>query len=365
MEPQQRKRTVLDWTILCVVVAIAVVVILLSFTNTAKLAVELGLNEYLTAGLVEILFASLLFIRGRQRATQKNVPLFLSVAYFASLFFVTGVNVWGLAAENPTVGPVVGVAVSLAMWTMEQTLVWLWTESHQPHRKSLWELKREALVKQKAAELRQIIDWMDWQSQQPSLKLIKQARKEEKKREKIIAQGMPRYFTQAQQGVAPSAQAPKQLEAGTTQAESPKQLQATESPNAGVSQTTQPPKQTDTQTSQPPKKVITQSPKVGVVESPKQTKAPTTQRKESPTQKDERPRVNDPALVFEKAQAVYKETGTLPTRRGLMAMVPCSEHRARVAIDRLKEIIELEKEVMNDQEREQAETKQIPLKLVQ
>lgn len=125
MEPQQRKRTVLDWTILCVVVAIAAVVILLSFTNTAKLAVELGLNEYLTAGLVEILFASLLFIRGRQRATQKNVPLFLSVAYFASLFFVTGVNVWGLAAENPTVGPVVGVAVSLAMWTMEQTLVWL------------------------------------------------------------------------------------------------------------------------------------------------------------------------------------------------------------------------------------------------
>src|SRR5690606_29125468 len=122
MEPQQRKRTVLDWTILCVVVAIAAVVILLSFTNTAKLAVELGLNEYLTAGLVELLFASLLFIRGRQRALQRNVPFFLSVGYFASLGFVTGVNMWGLAIENPTIGPIVGVAISLAMWLMESTL---------------------------------------------------------------------------------------------------------------------------------------------------------------------------------------------------------------------------------------------------
>lgn len=193
-ESEERERTILDWLVLGVVVVIALVVIALSFTNTAKLARELGLNEYLTAGLVEILFASLLFIRGRQRATQRNVPLFLSAAYFASLFFVTGVNVWGLAAENSLVGPVVGVAVSLAMWTMEQTLVWLWTESHQPHRKTLRELRREALAKQKAAELQQIIDWMDWQSQQPSLKLIKQARKEEKKREKIISQGMPEFF---------------------------------------------------------------------------------------------------------------------------------------------------------------------------
>src|SRR5690606_5319596 len=136
------KRTALDKVILGVVIVIALVVIALSFSNTKLLARELGLNEYLTAGLVEILFASLLFIRGRQRATQRNVPIFLTTGYFISLAFVTGVNMWGLSMENQVIGPVVGIAISGSMWLMESTLVWLWTDSHRPHKKSAKELEQ-------------------------------------------------------------------------------------------------------------------------------------------------------------------------------------------------------------------------------
>ncbi len=135
MKKENRKRSLLDVVILGVVVVIALVVIALSFSNTRLLARELGLNEYLTAGLVEILFASLLFIRGRQRATRRNVPLFLSIGYFTSLGFVTGVNMYGLYQENTIVGPIVGGAISAAMWLMESVLVWLWVDSHRPHRK--------------------------------------------------------------------------------------------------------------------------------------------------------------------------------------------------------------------------------------
>ncbi|MCH5584592.1 hypothetical protein MK805_06365 [Shimazuella sp. AN120528] len=55
-----KKRTPLDIVVLGIVVVIALIVIALSFQNTTKLSGGLGLNPYLTAGLVEILFASLL-----------------------------------------------------------------------------------------------------------------------------------------------------------------------------------------------------------------------------------------------------------------------------------------------------------------
>lgn len=193
----QRNRTFLDWAILFVVVATALVVILLSFGNTAKLAEELGLQPLLTAGLVELLFASLLFIRGRQRATGRNVPSFLSVGYFTSLAFVTGVNMWGLAIENPTIGPVVGGAISAAMWLMESTLVWLWTESHQPHQKTLRELKREAEREVRAAKLRQQINWLKYEAREPDLDLIRRARKAEKRRKKAVQKGLPVFFVMA------------------------------------------------------------------------------------------------------------------------------------------------------------------------
>ena len=188
------KRTALDKLILGVVIAIALVVIALSFSNTALLARELGLNEYLTAGLVEILFASLLFIRGRQRATMRNVPLFLSIGYFASLGFVTGVNMYGLYQESAMVGPVVGATISGAMWLMESTLVWLWTSSHKPHKKSAKELEREAKKEIEEIKIMQKIDWMKWEAQKPSLDLIKQARREEEKRKTIVAEGIPEFF---------------------------------------------------------------------------------------------------------------------------------------------------------------------------
>lgn len=188
------KRTTLDKLILGVVVVIALVVIALSFSNTKLLARELGLNEYLTAGLVEILFASLLFIRGRQRATQRNVPIFLTTGYFISLAFVTGVNMWGLSMENQVIGPVVGIAISGSMWLMESTLVWLWTDSHRPHKKSAKELEREAKREIEEIKIMQKIAWMRWEAQKPSLDLIRKARKEEERRKETVEGGMPEFF---------------------------------------------------------------------------------------------------------------------------------------------------------------------------
>lgn len=192
-----KQRSPLDWTILAVVGLLALVVIALSFHNSTKLAKVLSLNPWLTAGLVEILFASLLVIRGRQRATQREVPFFLSVGYFTSLAFVTGVNMWGLALENPGIGLIVGLAISGAMWLMESTLVWLWTDSHKPHQKTAKELQREAKREIKKIKLMQRIEWMRWEAQKPDLPLIRKARKEEGNRKKTIKDGLPEFFKQA------------------------------------------------------------------------------------------------------------------------------------------------------------------------
>lgn len=190
------KRKLLDWTILLVVVLIASVVIALSFHNTVKLATELKLNPYLAAGLVEILFASLLFIRGRQRATQRHVPTFLEIGYFISLAFVTAVNMYGLSQENMIIGPIIGIAISGAMWLMETTLVWLWTDSHKPYKKNLSEIKREAKIEIKEMKEIQRIEWMKWEASKPDLKLIQDARTVEEKRKKVVGDGLPEFFLQ-------------------------------------------------------------------------------------------------------------------------------------------------------------------------
>lgn len=179
---------------LAVVGIIALVVILLSFKHTAELAYKLDLNPYATAGLVELLFASLLFLRGRQRALQRNLPLFIEMGYFASFIFVTGVNVYGLFLKNPVVGPVVGIAISAAMWLMENTLVWLWTDSHRPHKKSLRELKREAKQEIKEMKIIQRIEWLKWEAKKPDLNLIREARAAEEERKRVVSDGLPEFF---------------------------------------------------------------------------------------------------------------------------------------------------------------------------
>lgn len=181
---------------LLIVVIIAGVVVLLSFHNTAKLADLLGLSPVLTAGLVEILFASLLFLRGRQKATQRNVPPFLEWGYFGALALVTGVNMWGLAQEHMIIGPIVGLAISGAMWLMESTLVWLWTESDRPHRKTAREMMREAKREIKEEKAIQRIEWMKWEARKPDLSLIRKARAAEEKRREVVGDGLPEYFTQ-------------------------------------------------------------------------------------------------------------------------------------------------------------------------
>lgn len=182
-----------------VVVIIAGTVIGLSIHSTAMLAEALNLNPYLMAGLVEILFASLLFIRGRQRATQRNVPLFLEIGYFTSLGFVTGVNMWGLAHANAVIGPIVGAAISGAMWMMESCLVWLIVDSHKPYKKSIWRMKREAKRDIKEEKAIQWLEWRRWEAQKPDLSLIRAARKAEEARKRVEGDALPEYFFQGQE----------------------------------------------------------------------------------------------------------------------------------------------------------------------
>ncbi|MBA4542715.1 MULTISPECIES: hypothetical protein [Thermoactinomyces] len=188
----------IDRVVFGVVVIIAGTVIGLSIHSTAMLADALNLNAYLMAGLVEILFASLLFIRGRQRATQRNVPFFLNAGYFASLGFVTAVNMWGLAHANLIIGPIVGAAISGAMWMMESCLVWLIVDSHKPYKKSIWRMKYEAKRDIKEEKSIQWIEWQRSEARKPDLALIRAARKSEEARKKVEAEGLPEYFAQWQ-----------------------------------------------------------------------------------------------------------------------------------------------------------------------
>ncbi len=191
-----RKRTLLDWIVLAIVVIIAGIVIALSFHNTTKIADVLGMNPYLTAGIVEILFGALLFIRGKQRATQRNVPMFMEIGYFISLAAVTAVNMYGLAQENAVIGTIVGLAISGAMWLMENTLVWLWTKSHEPYRKTVKQLMKDAKRDISEEQVIQQIEWMKWEARNPNLKLIKRARRAEERRRDVIGDGLPEYFNQ-------------------------------------------------------------------------------------------------------------------------------------------------------------------------
>lgn len=103
---------------------------------------------------------------------------------------------WGLSIENQAWGLIIGASISGLLWGMETTLVWLWTDSHRPHQKSLWEIKREADREAKEEKIIQEIEWKKYEAKLPSLSLIKKVRKREKEREKVVAEGLPQYFLQ-------------------------------------------------------------------------------------------------------------------------------------------------------------------------
>lgn len=196
-----RKWKFVDWVVLLIVVLNALIVITLSFGNTAKLAATLSLNPYLTAGLVELMFGTLLFLRGKQRSLSLNVPILLSAGYFASFAFVTAVNMWGLGQEHAVIGLMVGAAISGAMWLMENILVWLVTDADKPYQKTWWDLikerwRRRQQVKQMIKDEKecQRLEWMKWEAQKPDLKLIKAARRAEQKRKEILKDGLPEFF---------------------------------------------------------------------------------------------------------------------------------------------------------------------------
>lgn len=193
---EKRKRTWADRLVLVVVVGIAAVVIALSAHSTFRLANSLGLEPVLTSGLVEIFFATLLLIRGRQRATRRKVPLFLDIGYYTSFLFVTAVNVWGLAQENPIVGGFVGIAISSAMLLAENLLVWLIVHGDEPYRKSARDLMKEARQEIQEEKIIQRIEWMKWEARKPNLSLIREARKAEERRKRVVGNGLPEYFLQ-------------------------------------------------------------------------------------------------------------------------------------------------------------------------
>ena len=191
---RQKQRSIIDWVVLGVVVMIAGSVISLSYTNTQKLAIVLGLNPILTGVIVEVVFGWLLFIRSRQRATTKNVPWFLHLGYFCSFLFVTSVNMWGLAQTNAWIGCIVGVVISCTMWLMETILVWLWVDADKPHTPSVRDLKKEAKRLIKEEKTRQEIAWMLYEAAKPNLDLIEQAREAEQRRQTVCEKGIPIFF---------------------------------------------------------------------------------------------------------------------------------------------------------------------------
>jgi hypothetical protein len=196
-ETKMRKASkVIDILILIAGILLAAVVIGLSFNNTANFAAIFGVNPYLAAGVVEFMFALLLGIRGYQRATQRNVPLFLEIGYFFFFAIVTAVNMYGLGSIEPVLGHIAGLVISGAMWLMETTLVWWLTKKDLPYTKSIRERLRDAKRDINEEKAIQRIEWMKWEAKKPDLKLIKEARKFEEQRKKVIGDGLPEFFNQ-------------------------------------------------------------------------------------------------------------------------------------------------------------------------
>lgn len=339
----KRKRKPVDWIVLGIVIINALVVIALSFGNTAKLAEALGLNPYLAAGLVELMFGTLLFIRGRQRALNLNVPLLLTVGYYASFGFVTAVNMWGLAQEHIIIGPIVGAAISGAMWLMENILVWLATEADKPYQKTLRDRIRETKRMIKEEKECQRLEWMKWEAQKPDLKLIKAARRAEQRRQKILENGgLPEFFRQQQpekvflanaQPTQAQAQIPMHPIGFHVTQNDEKETEHVQKSNVVeplVHQRSEPIVTTKNDTKEKTKIEGRTQPK----NQNQRDQKTSTKNAENKTTKH--PKRRD-STVIKKAKEFYQENGRLPGRVVLARIAKCSDDQARKIVQKLKE----------------------------
>jgi hypothetical protein len=173
----------------------AYVIITLSIDNTMKFAEMLGLPPRGAMFLVEVAFALLLALRAIQRSLRLNIPTLLNVGYVGVFCLLTAVNVYSLYQKNPQLGPYGGLAISGLMWLFENILVWLFTKSNQPYRKGILKQYFDAIRQAWEQKMIQKIAWVKFDSQRPDLALVKQVRKAEKKRKKVIGdEGLPRFF---------------------------------------------------------------------------------------------------------------------------------------------------------------------------
>jgi hypothetical protein len=173
----------------------ASVIIGLSMENTMKFAEILGLPPRGAMFLVEAAFALLLALRAIQRSLRLNTPMLLHIGYFGVFCLLTIVNVHGLYLKNPTYGPWGGLAISALMWLFENILVWLFTKSNQPYEKSILRKYLDTIKQAWEQKMLQKIAWVKFNSQRPDLGLVKQVRRAEKRREKVIGdEELPEFF---------------------------------------------------------------------------------------------------------------------------------------------------------------------------
>jgi hypothetical protein len=193
-----------------IMAVIALVIIGLSFGQTGKLAAIVGATEWYKqvgfAILVEILFALSLLKRANQRASGKHVPWFLNLGYYGLLGAITVINMSVLYQTHPIAGPFVGGLISAGMLYVESIFVWEHTDADRPAKKSPKQLMREAKREIQEEEIMQLIEYLKYESRKPRLKLIKRARRDERKRKRVESgesiwpwvksedEGLPEYF---------------------------------------------------------------------------------------------------------------------------------------------------------------------------
>jgi hypothetical protein len=172
-----------------IMILIAVVIVSLSFNQTAELAKMVGATEkhqkFGFAVLVEILFAFSLLVRSNQRASGKHVPWLLHAGYFGMLGVVTIINMSVLYQKHPVAGPFVGALISAAMLYVESLFVWINVDADRPARKTPKQLMREAKREIEEEKIIQKIEYLKWKAKKPDLSLIKMARRDEEKRRRI------------------------------------------------------------------------------------------------------------------------------------------------------------------------------------
>lgn len=190
--------------------------ILLSFGQTKEVAEFVGaetpIHKAAFSIILEGLFAFTLLTRADQRAQGLHVPLFLNVAYYGLLGSITAINISVLYRHHPIFGPPLGLLIACTMLYVEKLFVWKSTEADKPAQKKLKDMLKEAKQEIKEEQVMQEIEYLKYEARRPSLKLIKRARKDQRKRKRIEQgksilsvilpwrkneeQGLPEYFLQ-------------------------------------------------------------------------------------------------------------------------------------------------------------------------